>query len=128
MTNEIETFEERLRQKEIIRSEWLKNLKVGDKVAIDRGRGTWSSRYEVGTVTKITPTGQVQINNKEPKFRNGYVSSGNKWDLGVSIHELTDEIKEQIFRDKMTAKLENMKFKELSTEQLREIQKILENK
>jgi hypothetical protein len=106
---------------------WYNNLQVGDEVAIDNGHLHIGPRYRIGTVTKITPTGQIQIDNKEPKFKHGYIK-GDKYTATMCIHELTDVLKEKIFKEQMIDKLENMNFKNLTIKQLKEIQNILEKK
>jgi len=43
------------------RCEWLKNLKVGDAVAISNTTRTGDAWYSRDVVTKITPTGKIRL-------------------------------------------------------------------
>lgn len=62
--------------------EWLKNLKVGDKVFVHSNRN-----LSLETVQRITPTGRIVVNNTQ------YINGGNQsnvWNV-LRLYEATEE-------------------------------------
>ena len=104
--------------------EWLASLKKGDDVAIMCYKPGLGRVYSIGTITKITPTGQIQINGNDPKYRNGEIN-GDQYNNGPTLKPLTDEIRETVFREEACLKLRNTKYERLSTEKLRKIKAVL---
>lgn len=52
--------------------EWIKNLKVGDKVVV-KSYGWGYNEYKESVVSKITPTGRIRVNGYEAQFnQEGY--------------------------------------------------------
>lgn len=72
-------------------SDWLKNLKVGDKVFVRSNRG-----ISLETVQKVTPTGKIVVNNT--LYTNGSNRS-NMWNF-LSLVEATDEAVDKFTRSK----------------------------
>lgn len=105
--------------------DWLRNLKVGDRVIIDCGCLAFPLRYKTGTVTRITNTKQVQIDGREPKFKNGCIA-GDKYSAAKDLCMPTTDLEEIVFRQHIVYKLEHVKFEKLTTEQLRKIQQAIE--
>lgn len=101
-------------------TEWLKSLKIGDKVLIRSRIG-----YRTDIVEKITPTGQIKIKSSDYKFKNGEQLGRSKWDYGTYIEEWTVEkqtsIDNEKKRDYLAYKMKSMRFDELSLEQLETI-------
>lgn len=56
--------------------EWLKELKVGDKVFIVEEYYNQKST-KIASVERITPTGQIVIGNM--RFKNGLIPSSDRW-------------------------------------------------
>jgi len=104
-------------------SEDISKLKVGDSVVIDNGRLCMQMRYTVGKITKITPTGRIQVDGKEPKYKDGMIS-GDRYRETKVLHVMCSDWEEVAFRCKMIWNLKNMKFDNCSTEELRGIQKV----
>ena len=105
----------------MVDKEWLASLKKGDDVAV------YDDEYHIGTITKITPTCQIEIGGNGRKYKGGRVRDGY---YSKSLHPLTDEIRAEIFdrrfRKKVISTLRNMEYGELSTEKLRKIKAVLE--
>lgn len=113
-----------------MRTEWIKTLQVGDSVAIVENSMVSCKKYSAGIITKITPTGQIEVNGDKTKFNNrGYIT-GDTYKATKFITQLTTEVEDTIFRDSFKDQLITMliesKFKKVPTEKLREIKKILE--
>ena len=71
-------------------TDWLEELKAGDKVFVSSRSGT-----TLQTVQKITPTGRVVVNNIQ--FIGG-INKSNMWDI-ITLEEATEEkIKEYKIR------------------------------
>jgi len=53
--------------------EWLASLSVGDTVGVNSGRWHWSYKgYTLHTITKITPTRQITLDNGQRFTNDGY--------------------------------------------------------
>ena len=105
--------------------DWLKSLKIGDKVIVDKGSLAFPLRYHIGAVTKVTATSQIQVDGREPKFKNGHIQ-GDRYSASKRICMPTDDLEEVVFREHMVHKLEHIKFKDLTTAQLKKIQQAIE--
>lgn len=121
--------------------EWLKNLKIGDKVYVDK-----PSRYDseigwyVGIVHNITATGRIKVRHKSnennivefdsdgierintaPRYNWGYVKSY----LAEYTEELAAERQKVIYQQRLAKLISEYNFKSLTILQLEEIGKIL---
>lgn len=111
-------------------NEWIKNLKVGDEIAIDIS-GRWNRNiYAKVTITKVTPTGRIKTSNGHQFYPDGREIGSNS--ALSPLRQLTPKIIELIKRKEL---LDGLKFNEfaglLSSERLhilREWQKELINK
>jgi hypothetical protein len=101
-------------------SEWLASLKVGDKLAIDTSKYSFTS-YSKGTVTKVTPTQiHVQGHYNEPiKFRktDGYQIAGDRF-YPMKLVPLTDEVTDVWRRQKAKERIATVQWTTLPTEVL----------
>lgn len=97
---------------------WLKKLKVGDKVFVSS-----RSRTTLQTVQKITPTGRVVVNNTQ--FVDG-VNRSDVWNI-ITLEEATEEkIKEYKIRGFIRRVFNELKLKNSMTyAQAKKINEIL---
>jgi hypothetical protein len=106
-----------------VNTEWLKDLKVGDRVLIRSRTG-----YRTDTVEKITPTGQIKIKSSDYKFKNGEQLGRGKWDYGTYLEQWTEEkqnaIDNEKKRDHLAYMMKSVNFYELSLEHLQKIVEI----
>lgn len=105
---------------------WLKTLKVGDKVAhLHRVYG--QTDYSIGRIEKITPTRQIKLEGYATKFKNGEMIDTSVWKTTTNkIVPIDDKVKESIERTRLTRFLKNVEFDKLNLQQLRDIRKIVE--
>lgn len=98
---------------------WIKELKAGDKVFVSSRSGT-----TLQTVQKITPTGRVVVNNTQ--FINGKNMS-NMWNI-LTLEEATEEkVKEYRIRGFIRRVFNEMKLKKSMTyAQAKKINEILD--
>jgi len=109
---------------------WLKTLKVGDEVAIER-YSLEKYEYSIHKIEKITPTGQIKLEGKEVRFKNGVeMRRTGAWDFPDEIKPVTDEIRMRIeesrLRRKLISALTKINISELPTEKLRKIKEIVD--
>lgn len=97
---------------------WLEELKAGDKIFVRSCSGT-----TLQTVQKITPTGRVVVNNIQ--FIGG-INKSNMWDI-ITLEEATEEkIKEYKIRGFIRRVFYKLKQKKSMTyEQAKKINEIL---
>lgn len=78
------------------RQEWLKSLKVGDRV--------WNSRQGGGafyTIKKITPTGKIRLDNDVLLNNDGYGETGYRFNMTYyKIEPITQELLNKIEQQK----------------------------
>jgi len=96
--------------------EWIKHLKVGDKVVISTG--SYSRR--VTSVTKITPKGFINIESGQTFTQDGYQRGGDTWHR-ASLSEFTDEIALEFKKIKLISQCKEIQFGKLTIEQLEQI-------
>ena len=81
--------------------EWLKNVKAGDKIAVDLS-SRWNSGYMIHKVEKITPTDRIKLDDGTQ-----YQADGKK--IGESycypLRQITPEILELIKRRELMHKI-----------------------
>lgn len=68
-------------------TDWLENLKVGDKVILVSTHPTYI--YSVVKITNITPTGRIKVEGEERYFIRGFCKGSHKWDTGKFLKENT---------------------------------------
>ena len=100
-------------------TDWLEELKAGDKVFVSSRSGT-----TLQTVQKITPTGRVVVNNIQ--FIGG-INKSNIWDI-ITLEEATEEkIKEYKIRGFIRRVFNELKLKKSMTyAQAKKIDEILD--
>lgn len=111
-------------------NEWIKELNVGDEIAVDVSNVWHKNAYKRVTVTKVTPTGRIKTSDGNQYYADGRKIGGNS--SFSPLKQLTPEIVELIERREL---LNGLKFDEfvdlLSSERLqtlREWQKELISK
>lgn len=100
-------------------TDWLEELKAGDKVFVSSRSGV-----SLETVQKITPTGRVVVNNVQ--FIGG-INRANIWDI-IILEEATEEkIKEYEIRGFVRRVFNELKLKKSMTyAQAKKINEILD--
>lgn len=99
----------------MINNDWLKELKVGDKVVVN-------NRYRkiLTTVIKITPKGFIKTENGFQFNSDGTQRSSNIWD-SATLLQFTDEVMLEFKKNKLVNQCKEIKFSELTIEQLEQI-------
>jgi hypothetical protein len=105
------------------RQGWLKELKVGDKVAINCGSYGYAD-YRISTVEKITPTGRIQANNTV--FDHTGYTMGSSYGGRDNLEPITDDILNFIKRKSLYYKLKNVEWNKLPLDKMEAVAKILE--
>lgn len=107
----------------MVDNEWLRCLNIGDTVAFNIGR-YGHDRYVIDKVNKITSGGKI-------KTRLGYefnkygVCKVDQWH-SFFLQPVTDEIMEQIKREKLLKLITEANFSNLTTNQLEKIAFIMQ--
>jgi hypothetical protein len=96
--------------------EWLKNLKVGDKVALN---GSYNNLL-IRVVSRITKTLIILDTGGRFKRDTGYVVGGNIWSSAL-ITPVTDEIISKIRTSNLKYKISRIDFETLSNDKLERI-------
>lgn len=103
--------------------------KPGDKVAIDKG-GSYQG-YQVGTVERITPSGQIVVNlggMSSARFDKDGREVGSRGTWRWRIVPLTAEIQDKIDTQRIASKLGILNWSKVSVDKLRAIESILDTK
>ena len=100
---------------------WVSSLKVGDKVAVHITSPLWE-RYEIRHVEKILKRG-IRVDGFIP-FTNGKVARDDGW--STRLEPIAEDIQDVVDRRVLLAELSRLEMKKLSTEQLREIKRVVE--
>ncbi|HDR7786430.1 hypothetical protein PDN54_08095 [Bacillus cereus group sp. Bc252] len=95
------------------REEWIKTLKVGDEVAIRNGRFA-HTQWSIYKIVKITPSGRFNLEQGTVINPDGSVR-GNIYSY---IHEVTEEIRNHIWRRKAEIMVSKIDVKRISDEQI----------
>ena len=106
------------------RLEFIKNLKVGDTVAVDEGSFSFSYRYKLRKVLRITHTGKIVLEGESKKFDSSGYIPGTKYDSSKHICDAA-AVAEPMLRERAINALEMAKFKDLPTEKLEKLYNIL---
>ena len=102
-------------------SKFIEKLKVGDKVIVNTRLGRI-----IREVDKITPAGNIKLNNGSIYNKDGSEKGGDSWTRSF-LSEATPEVIQEIHDSKVIAytKKKMKELKELNIEQARAILKIL---
>lgn len=102
--------------------EWIKALKVGDEVAIDRPYG---QSVTLGRVTKTFPSGRwVEVDRRrygDTGYESGLPGSYSR----AHIEPVTDEHRAQVHRTALVLTIQGQKWSRLPTWQLEAIVEVL---
>jgi hypothetical protein len=114
----------------IEKADWIKKLKVNDKVAEQTRSGfSMNTSYKICTVSKITPTGRIYLKESRSKYYANEHGIGHSYDLIVPV---TPEVMQAIERSDYHYELDFRSIeKDLSLEQMRiviEWQRVIKNK
>lgn len=84
------------------REGWLRELKPGDKVAVD-GYGLGEKGYDFDVVAKVTPTGVIKTEKYKRQFdADGRLKSGDRWHFHKLV-QVTDELLAGVRRQRLVA-------------------------
>lgn len=106
------------------RLEFVKNLKVGDTVAVDSGSFGVNYKYKLRRVLRITPTGKIVLEDESKKFDSSGYIPGNKYDSSKHICDPA-AVAEPMLRERAINALEMAKFKDFPTEKLEKLYNVL---
>lgn len=103
----------------------LKDLVVGDEVLV---KGM--SYKRIAKVDKVTKT-QIVVDNARFKRDSGWQCGSDIWDrksISVPTEKEISDVKEEIFRKKLIYAIRSFDFKRLSTDELKQVYKIVKGK
>jgi hypothetical protein len=86
--------------------QWIKDLKIGDEVAVDNSSAWIRDNYDISKVEKITPTGRVNLYNGLSYYPDGR-QIGTSY--GIKLKQITPEILECIKCQKLRYKIKGDK-------------------
>ena len=102
---------------------WIENLKAGDQVIVHTNMGR-----VIRQVEKITPAGNIKLNNGTIFNKDGRERGGNDWNatyLGEATPEIVKEIKEKHFIICVKKQLKEFLKKDLTIEQAQALFQII---
>ena len=105
-------------------NDWIKELKVGDKVFVGH-----RDYYEVSVVEKITPTGFIKV-NENLYNENGYLRGGDVWTRTHLIRWSQEEegkLRREKYIKAVLRKLTDLKDGDITYDQALLIMNILKN-
>ena len=105
------------------REGWLKELKVGDKVAIECGRSR--IEYKIGEIEKITPTGRIAIKGSIFDHTGREMGERDIWTTRDRLEPLTQEIYDRVRKETLIYKLSKTKWSDVSLGNLEVISELL---
>lgn len=103
----------------------LKDLQVGDSVLV-----TGMYHRRIAKVGKVTKT-QIVVDNARFRRNSGWQCGGDKWDrksISVPTEKEISDIQEENFRKKLIYAISSFDFKRLSTDELKQVYKIVKGK
>ena len=103
----------------------LKDLVEGDEVLV-----TGMSHRHISKVDKVTKT-QIIVNNARFKRDSGWQCGDDIWDrksISVPTEKEISDVKEENFRKKLIYAIRSFDFKRLSTDELKQVYKIVKDK
>lgn len=107
------------------RKGWLRELKEGDKICISIGGYLYKDRYKFDKIKRITPTGIIKTSH-QIFTPSGIQKTTGRFVSADEIVQYTLQIKQVIERTLLENKLKNMQMEDLSLNQLRRINAIVE--
>jgi hypothetical protein len=107
------------------REGWLKELKVGDEIAISYDK-YGRSNYRIEKVEKISPTGRITSDSTVYDSDGREMGKHGSWDVPERLVPVTQEIRNGIRKRVLIAKLNNINLETIELEKLESIVKILE--
>lgn len=86
---------------------WIKELKIGDKIAVDISSTWMRNNYKICTVEKITPTGRIKLSDGSQ-----YQPDGKQIGTSYSypLRQITPAILDIIKRRQLISKIDIDKF------------------
>lgn len=120
---------------DIDRKEWLKSLKIGDKVA-NKHNSSWDNElsYEFLEIKNITAKGNIRLTNGILLNDNGYYHKYENWNsIYYKIEPITDKILEfeknrrehNKLKSEVRSLLDNLRLNRCSVEELKQLKEIL---
>jgi hypothetical protein len=76
-------------------NDWLKELKVGDKVAVNVSKPWEKAKYEINEIEKISPTGRIILLGGIKFNSDGTFITTDKY-CGIRLYKITPKILESI--------------------------------
>ncbi len=106
-------------------TDWIKDLKVGDKIAFKRKK-FGRSYVSITTVKKITPKGYIRTNN-DILFRDGNckIDSWDSWTLMQWTPELEDILKAKAKTKLQIQFIKEAKLTKLTPDQIQRVYNII---
>jgi len=106
--------------------DWIKNLKPGDRVAVE-----WSTiggvSYKIKTVKKLTPGGKVRLESGELfDTRGSLVGEKFSWGRTTSIVPYDQIVKDHLKKRRALSTINETNFEKLELQKLENIIKIIE--
>ena len=95
--------------------EWIKELKVGDRVVTSSRHGKSTT-----TVSRITSKGSIKTENGFSFNQDGSRKGSDTWNP-ISLLQLTDDLLLEFKKGKLVSQCKAIKFEELDTDQLQRI-------
>lgn len=108
-------------------NDWLKSLKVGDKIIVD-STGLYGIGERLHTVEKITPSGQIKVTGYDSKFKNSQMLGNWRFQLVKWTREKEEAIKYGCANRAMSTQLLKYDFTKLSNDKLSLIIQIINEK
>lgn len=107
------------------REGWLRELKVGDEVAIECGNYGYRDYY-IKNIDKISPTGRITIKSTVYDHTGREMGKAGTWSKKNSLEPITQDIKDFVRRKELLEKVTKTKWDKISLEKLENIAKTLE--
>lgn len=100
-------------------SEWLQDMNVGDKIAVQKGNHIYGYYYDIRKIVKITPSGRIELDDGS-KFMSNGKEIGESYSYPLA--QVTQEILDINERKDLDYRIKFDKYKNKFTlEQLRQI-------
>lgn len=103
----------------------LKDLVVGDDVLV-----TGMNYRRIAKVDKVTKT-QIVVNNARFRRDSGWQCGSDRWNvrrISVPTEKEISDVQEENFRKKLIYAIRSFDFKRLSTDELKQVYKIVKDK